>query len=560
MTPIDIRPADLATIRRILREHVPALEVRAFGSRVAWNARETSDLDLALMTDKPLTVARMADLRAAFTHADLPFRVDIVDWESTSEAFRRVVEAEYAVVARGRNRAFISTPKDANGPRRSVPVNPNEPDHETRRFGDLFSESPRNGLTRPKAMRGFGTKMVNMGELFAHARLDNVPMDRVPISESEAGRFLLKRGDLLFARQSLVLEGAGKCSLFVGDDEPVTFESHVTRVRLDQKIASPSYYFYYLRSHHGRSVVRAIVEQGAGASGIRGSDLVTLDVLWTPLPEQRAIAHVLGTLDDKIELNRRMNATLEQMARALFRSWFVDFDPVRAKMEGRDTGLPKEIADLFPDRLVGSELGEIPDGWRASTLADVARPESRVVEQSQRAGSDPLCRLGENEVGRHRRDSDVLVGRRAEPSSSGVAPRRHDRRHGSTGKRIIRAHRPRRPDWQHWLRRVAARGPHRERNRLVCSDFRGHHRPPRSPCGRRGVSGRESEGGLGRRRSTTGRTCSAGVFLGGGTAAEPSEGESAGSSNPRYPSGRAAPEARLRRNAGDRAGVGERAR
>ena len=73
--------------------------------------------------------------------------------------------------------------------------------------------------------------------------------------------------------------------------------------------------------------------------------------------EQRAIAHILGTLDDKIELNRRMNATLEAMARALFRSWFVDFDPVRAKMEGRDTGLPKEIADPFPDRLADSELG-----------------------------------------------------------------------------------------------------------------------------------------------------------------------------------------------------------
>ena len=87
-----------------------------------------------------------------------------------------------------------------------------------------------------------------------------------------------------------------------------------------------------------------------------------------PLPEQRAIAHILGTLDDKIELNRRMNETLEAMARALFKSWFVDFDPVRAKMAGDDTGLPPHIAALFPDRLVDSELGEIPAGWEASTL------------------------------------------------------------------------------------------------------------------------------------------------------------------------------------------------
>ena len=86
--------------------------------------------------------------------------------------------------------------------------------------------------------------------------------------------------------------------------------------------------------------------------------------------EQRAIAHVLATIDDKIELNRHLNATLEAMARALFRSWFLDFDPVQAKMKGRDPGLPKDIAALFPDRLVESELGEIPFGWPVESLAD----------------------------------------------------------------------------------------------------------------------------------------------------------------------------------------------
>ena len=82
-----------------------------------------------------------------------------------------------------------------------------------------------------------------------------------------------------------------------------------------------------------------------------------ISLLTPPLPEQRAIAHVLGTLDDKLELNRRMNETLEEMARALFKSWFVDFDLVRAKMEGRDSGLPPEVAVLFSDRLVDSGLG-----------------------------------------------------------------------------------------------------------------------------------------------------------------------------------------------------------
>jgi type I restriction enzyme S subunit len=87
-----------------------------------------------------------------------------------------------------------------------------------------------------------------------------------------------------------------------------------------------------------------------------------------PLSTQKAIAHILGTLDDKIELNRKTNETLEAMAKALFKSWFVDFDPVRAKAEGRPTGLPAEISDLFPDSFEDSELGEIPRGWQCCSF------------------------------------------------------------------------------------------------------------------------------------------------------------------------------------------------
>jgi type I restriction enzyme, S subunit len=90
------------------------------------------------------------------------------------------------------------------------------------------------------------------------------------------------------------------------------------------------------------------------------------------LSEQRAIAHILGTLDDKIELNRRMSETLEAMARALFKAWFVDFDPVRAKAAGRNPCLPKALADLFPSGFVGSELGEVPQGWDVGSVYSIA--------------------------------------------------------------------------------------------------------------------------------------------------------------------------------------------
>jgi type I restriction enzyme, S subunit len=97
-----------------------------------------------------------------------------------------------------------------------------------------------------------------------------------------------------------------------------------------------------------------------------------IPLLAPPVADQRAIAHILGTLDDKIELNRRTNETLEAIARALFKSWFVDFDPVRAKAEGRDPGLPPRIADLFPDSFEDSELGEIPRGWRVAPISQLA--------------------------------------------------------------------------------------------------------------------------------------------------------------------------------------------
>ena len=102
MRPIDIAPANLETIRRILCEHTPGLEVRVFGSRVSWTARATSDLDLALMTTESLNIGRMAELKAAFTESDLPFRVDIVDWASTSESFRRVIQADHVVLQSAR--------------------------------------------------------------------------------------------------------------------------------------------------------------------------------------------------------------------------------------------------------------------------------------------------------------------------------------------------------------------------------------------------------------------------------------------------------------------------
>ena len=134
----------------------------------------------------------------------------------------------------------------------------------------------------------------------------------------------------------------------------------------------PTFFFYLLRYLKPSFVGIARNKQTTGLGHVTKRDLENIEAAYPCLPEQRAIAHMLGTLDDKIELNRRMNETLEAMARALFKSWFVDFDPVHAKAEGRDQGLPKLRADLFPDSFENSELGEIPKGWRVGPILETA--------------------------------------------------------------------------------------------------------------------------------------------------------------------------------------------
>jgi len=154
---------------------------------------------------------------------------------------------------------------------------------------------------------------------------------------------------------------------------PARVNQHVAIIRPDPNKLDPRLLRYFLVSPEMQEKLLSWAGSGGTRNALTKGMIESFDV---PAPEdideQRAIAHILGTLDDKIELNRRMNETLEAMARALFKSWFVDFDPVRAKMEGRDPGLPQPLAELFPARLVDSELGEIPEGWEVKPIDDLA--------------------------------------------------------------------------------------------------------------------------------------------------------------------------------------------
>ncbi len=174
------------------------------------------------------------------------------------------------------------------------------------------------------------------------------------MTPSEIERNHLEPYDLLFARQSLVLEGTGKCSLFLGYPEVTTFESHLIRVRLDQTRADPLYYFYFFKSRQGRELMQSIVMQVA-ASGIRASELTELLVPTPPLGIQRKIAAILSAYDDLIENNTRRIKLLEEMAQRIYREWFVDF-----RYPGHEA-VP----------LADSQLGLIPVGWDIGLLKDL---------------------------------------------------------------------------------------------------------------------------------------------------------------------------------------------
>src|SRR5690606_13272896 len=196
----------------------------------------------------------------------------------------------------------------------------------------------------PKKVRGHGFKMVNMGELFKYSRIKNIPMDRVPLTPKEQASSLLESGDLLFARQSLVRDGAGKCSIFLGDSEPVCFESHIIRCRLDKSAHNPLFYYYYFSSPEGKVLMDTIIEQGAGAAGIRGSDLVNLDVPQFNHSSRSYVASILDTIDKTIQLNHQISQSPEHMAQAIFKSWCVEFQPVKAKMAALEAGGSEEDA------------------------------------------------------------------------------------------------------------------------------------------------------------------------------------------------------------------------
>ena len=210
-----------------------------------------------------------------------------------------------------------------------------------------------------------GTPIITVEHL-GENRILHEDLPRVSDSDkNRLAKYQLQDGDIVFSRVGSV----DRRALVSGTEDGWLFSGRCLRVRPDPSKVDPQYLSYFLGLEVFREYIRSIAV-GATMPSLNTRILSDIPIVLPDIPEQRAIAHVLGTLDDKIELNQRMNRTLEEMARAIFQDWFVDFGPTRAKMDGQEPYLPPELWDLFPDELVDSELGEIPEGWEVGVLND----------------------------------------------------------------------------------------------------------------------------------------------------------------------------------------------
>ena len=304
-------------IEALLREHVPGVEVWAYGSRVKGKSHKGSDLDLVLRGPdlQRIDSGQLMDLTEALEESNVPIIVQTHDWARLPERFHREIEREYVVLVEKKGWKTVTLGEFAPFTYgKGLPVGKRNPSGAIPVFGS-------NGIVGCHDSALTDGPTIIIGRKGTVGAVHYSPIPCWPIDTT----FFVTGNDSALIR-----------------------------------------FKYYALSVLGLERMNS----DSAVPGLNRSDAHARTLLLPEESEQRAIAHILGSLDDKIQLNRRMNETLEEMARALFKSWFVDFDPVHAKMEGRDTGLPPDVADLFPERLVESELGEIPEGWKVGVLDD----------------------------------------------------------------------------------------------------------------------------------------------------------------------------------------------
>jgi len=343
MQPVDLRPDHLALVEEILRRFVPGAEVSVFGSRAKWLARETSDLDLCIREAEPLGFKRMGLLKEAFEESNLPYKVDVVDWATTSESFRKIIERDKVVVQ-----------KTGSGKRAEWPVFALE--------DCLDALIDYHGKTPEKTGSGIPlvtAKVIKGGRIETPAEFI-APEDY----DSWMRRGLPAEGDVVMTTEAPLGEVAQL------GNEKIALAQRVITLRGKAGFLDNTYLLYLLQTEEMQDQLKARAT-GTTVLGIKQSELRKISVRVPPFGLQRSITSILKSLDDRVTLLRETNATLEAIAQALFKSWFVDFDPVRAKQQGlAPEGMDEATAALFPDSFEESELGLVPRAWQLASFTD----------------------------------------------------------------------------------------------------------------------------------------------------------------------------------------------
>lgn len=224
--------------------------------------------------------------------------------------------------------------------------------------------TPRGGKD---AYRGGNTALIRSQNIY-NDRFTHEGLAYINDSQAhELRNVVVEKNDVLL---NITGDSVARCCQVDPDVLPARVNQHVAIIRTQPDVLDSRFLRYVLVSPSMQDHLLALASAGATRNALTKAMIESLDFQAPRIEEQRAIAHILGTLDDKIELNRRANETLESMAHVMFKSWFVNFEPVRAKLENRWQrgqslpGLPAHLYDLFPERLVDSELGEVPEGWK----------------------------------------------------------------------------------------------------------------------------------------------------------------------------------------------------
>ena len=355
---IDITAAERSTLLALLELHLPNTTAWVYGSRAKGTSTPQSDLDLVVFST-PEQRRQVGDLREAFEESNLPFRVDLFGWDDVPNSFRTAIGAQH--VALVNERMVTRSPKSVTAS-----------EWMSIRLGTACAKIGSGATPRG------GSSVYLLNGPCAFIRSQNVLNDGFRrdglayISEEHAS--ILANVAVIKHDVLLNITGDSVARVCQVDPEilPARVNQHVAIIRPNPENLVPRFLRYVLVSSEMQSRLLSWARAGGTRNALTKSMIESVDVLVPKdIHYQHAIAHILGTLDDKIELNRRMSATLEMMARALFKSWFVDFDPVRAKMEGRDTGLPRHIAELFPCGFAASEIGEVPMGWDVVPMSDI---------------------------------------------------------------------------------------------------------------------------------------------------------------------------------------------